>query len=235
MKGSYKETDMYEPVRNLLQEQGFIVRGEVKGCDIAAMKGDALWVVELKLSANISLLYQAIERTALTDWVFIAIPRPKNSRDKNFPSLKKLLKKLNLGLITVGLDTPVRYAEIVIFPTGTDSKETKKSNAVRSEISGRTVDTPGGITKSMLITAYRERCVRIACLLNEKGPLSTRELVKLGCEKDASKILRLNAYGWFIKVSTGVYTLSGVGRDFLKSNESTPLIAYYRMKAEEIL
>ena len=90
----HKECEMYEPIKNLLVSQGFIVRGEVKGCDIAAVQGETLWVVEMKLSANITLVYQAMERQNGATGVFVAIPRPKNSRDSNFRSFQKLIEKL---------------------------------------------------------------------------------------------------------------------------------------------
>ena len=92
----FKESDMYEPIRNLLAQQGFVVRGEVKGCDIVAVKGDALWIVEMKLAANITLIYQAMMRQIATDWVFVAIPRPKQIRDGSYLKFQKLLKKLQL-------------------------------------------------------------------------------------------------------------------------------------------
>jgi len=229
-----KESDMYPPIRRLLAEQGFIVRGEVKGCDIAAVKDDVLWVVEMKLSANLTLIYQAMERQTASDWVFVAIPRPKNARDGNFRKLQKLLKKLQLGLITVALDSPVKHAEIILFPTGRDNKVTRKAKSLRKEIAGRMVDTVGGITKKSVNTAYRERCVRIACLLEYKGMLRARELVNdYGCEKDASAILRANYMGWFSKVSLGVYALSQVGAEYLKENASSSLVGYYRMKATD--
>ncbi|MCL2285942.1 MAG: DUF2161 family putative PD-(D/E)XK-type phosphodiesterase [Firmicutes bacterium] len=228
----FKESDMYEPIRKLLTEQGFTVRGEVKGCDIAAVKDDILWIVEMKLSANITLIYQAMERQTATGWVFVAIPRPKNARDGNFRKLQKLVKKLQLGLITVALDTPAKYAEIIIFPVGKDDKKNKKTAALKKEIAGRSVDSTGGTTKTQINTAYRERCVRIACLLEVKGAASPKELVKLGCEKDASYLLRTNMLGWFEKVSKGMYGLSDVGIGYLEDNAAASLVVYYRMKAD---
>ncbi len=42
-----KETDLYGPIRDYLQAQGYEVRGEVEGWVIAARKGDDLFIVEL--------------------------------------------------------------------------------------------------------------------------------------------------------------------------------------------
>jgi len=223
---------MYEPIRKLLTEQGFTVRGEVRGCDIAAVRDETLWVVEMKLSANLTLIYQAMERKAATGWVFIAIPRPKKARDGNFSKLKKLVTQLKLGLITVALESPAKTAEIHIFPEGKDKKN-KRTLAVKKEISGRSVDSVGGVTKTQINTAYRERCVRIACLLEAHGSLSAKELVAFGCERDASQILRNNFFGWFEPVSRGVYGLSAAGIGYLEDNAAASLVVYYRMKAED--
>jgi len=224
---TYKETDMYEPIRNLLTRQGFTVRGEVKGCDIVAINGDTMWAVEMKLSANITLIYQAMARQMATDWVFVAIPRPKNTKSGTYLKFKKLIKKLQLGLITVALDSPLRHAEVIIFPIGKDDKSNKKAAALKREVLGRTIDTMGGTTKTQINTAYRERCVRIACLLKAKITLSPKELVKMGCEKDAGNILRFNNYGWFNRVSKGVYELSNLGIAYLNANAQDELVKFY--------
>jgi hypothetical protein len=229
-----KESDMYEPIKALLISQGFIVRGEVKGCDIAAVSGETLWVVEMKLSANITLIYQAMERQAAATAVFVAIPRPKNSRCSNFRSFKKLLEKLELGLITVAMDSPVRYAEILIFP-GEKTRANKKTAAIKKEIFGRTTDTTGGISKEKINTAYRERCIKIASLLEAKGPATAKILVSFGCDKDTGNILRANYFGWFEKTTKATYDLTASARNYLSENEASPLITYYRMKSAEIL
>ena len=232
MKTNFKETDLYEPIRSLLTEQGFTVRGEVKGCDIAAVKDDMLWVVEMKLSMNLTLIFQAMERQSATDWVFVAIPRPKSAKDSNFKQLQRLLKKLQIGLITVALDSPARLAEVVLFPAGRADKINKKSTNLRREVAGRTADTTGG-SKGAVNTAYRERSVRIACLLEAHGPLSAKELTNTyGCDKDAYSILRSNYYNWFGNTARGLYGLSSVGRSYLKENETEKLVVFYRMKAE---
>jgi len=230
----HKESDMYEPIKNLLISQGFIVRGEVKGCDIAAVQGETLWVVEMKLSANITLIYQAMERQTAATGVFVAIPRPKNARDSNFRSLQKLLKKLDIGLITVAMDSPLKNAEILIFP-GEKIRANKKSASIKKEIFGRTADTTGGITKEKINTAYRERCIKIASLIEAKGESSAKTLVSYGCEKDTNNILRANYFGWFEKISKGTYDITESARKYLKENETSPLITYYRMKSAEIL
>ena len=219
---------MYEPIRQLLNGLGFIVRGEVKNCDIAAIKAEVLWVVEMKLSANLTLLYQAMERKTITEHVFIAIPRPKNSRSKNFASLKKIVSKLELGLILVSIDSPKPLAEIIIHPSGNRKTNPKKSDFIRREILGRSSDSTGGTTKTEVSTAYREKCIKIACLIKAHRELTSREMLKLGCGKDTAKILRNNHYGWYAKTGDGKYTLSDIGNEYLHTNRDSLLVVFYR-------
>jgi hypothetical protein len=62
-----------------------------------------------------------------------------------------------------------------------------------------------------LITAYRENAVFIACCLRRHGPLSTRALRAIGTGDKTQKILGDNHYGWFNRVSRGVYSLNERG------------------------
>ena len=227
-----KESTMYEPIREMLKELGFIVRGEVKNCDIAAVKGEELWIVEMKLSASITLLYQAMERKRITDFVYIALPRPKNSRHKNFSCLRKIVEKLELGLILVSLDSPLPIAEIVTLPQKGGKPNKKKAESVRNELLGRSIDTTGGINKSGVNTAYREKCIQIACFLEKFKSLKTRELTKMGCPKDTSSILRNNHYGWFKRTGDKENVLSDRGLAFLTNSSQSPLVVFYREAAD---
>jgi len=233
MKGGaiIKETDLYEPIKQLLEKQGFTVKGEIKGCDIAAIRGETLWIIEMKKNFSMPLLYQAMNRLSITSSVFAAIPRPKRANSRQFRTLKKILTKLELGLITVSIDSPVKQAEIILLP-GESEKKGKRAAILRKEIEGRTGDTAGGSTGIIINTAYRERCIKIACMLEklkQGDSLSPISLVRqYGCESDAGSILRQNHYGWFTKISRGQYYLSQKGQQFLKDNAENPVVTYYQ-------
>jgi len=142
-----------------------------------------------------------------------------------------VLKKCNIGLITVALDSPTKIAEIVHFPTGKDAKNNLKTRRIKKEMAGRTVDTQGG-TQQKVNTAYRERNVRIATLLEAHAPLNAPALIKTyGCEADAYTILRNNVYGWYEKIGRGTYALTDIGRAYLQENATQNLVIFYRMKA----
>ena len=226
-----KESDLYNPIKQLLKNEGFTtIKGEVKGCDIAALRQvgsyEELHIIEMKLNLTMRLLYQAMSRLSITPFVYIAIPRPKRI-DKNFRYAQKILKKLELGLITVAMDSDLPYAQIAFYPAASQNKNTKKAQAIRKEALGRTEDTPGGSTGITITSAYRERCIKIACIIALNGNQSPKELIIHGCAADTANILQKNHYGWFLRVSRGIYCLSQEGQKFLLENTKNPIVAFF--------
>src|SRR4029079_13569379 len=92
------ESDLYAPVKALLEEQGCSVKGEVKGCDVVAVRGeDPPLIVELKRAFGMALVLQGVRRLALSDAVYLAVGCwPNKLRD-----VKKLCRRLGLGLMVV--------------------------------------------------------------------------------------------------------------------------------------
>src|SRR4029078_12363868 len=73
--GASLETALYLPVKRFLENLGFTVKGEVGGCDLVALSGDEPPIVvigELKLSFNLELLLQAVDRAGACDEVWLA-------------------------------------------------------------------------------------------------------------------------------------------------------------------
>src|SRR3954451_7338166 len=75
------EVDLYEPVKRFLEGLGYEVKGEVRGCDVVAIRrgGDQgetepPIVVELKLAFTLGFVLQGVDRLALTDLVYLAVP-----------------------------------------------------------------------------------------------------------------------------------------------------------------
>jgi hypothetical protein len=98
------EVALYLPVK-FLERQGYVVRGEVRGCDLVACRGnEEPVIVELKLRFTLSLLLQGIDRLALTPLVYLAVPRPTARTRGVRPDAKparKLCRRLGLGLMVI--------------------------------------------------------------------------------------------------------------------------------------
>ena len=85
-----KETDLFPPVRDYLEKNGYTVRSEVRNCDIVAVKDSDVIVVELKTGMNVSLLIQATDRQRITDSVYVAIPDPPGRKGAHWRGIKRV-------------------------------------------------------------------------------------------------------------------------------------------------
>ena len=63
-----------------------------------------------------------------------------------------------------------------------------------------------------IATAYTEKCIHIACILDKYGPLSPKKVRDLGGDEKCGTIMRMNAYGWFKKIEKGIYSITTQGR-----------------------
>ncbi len=206
-----KETDLYEPVRAYLARHGYEISAEVKHCDIAATRGDDLIVVELKTSANMNLLIQATERQQITGGVYVAIPDPK--RNRRFRGVRRVLRRLELGLLVVTSSALGPEVRKIFDPLPTQKQQrSKKRQAIIQEIADRSGNyNIGGSTRTKLMTAYRENAIFIATCLEELGPSSPKAVRDLGSGDKTQSILANNHYGWFQRVDRGVYQLTDQG------------------------
>ena len=230
----YKETDLYEPIKKYFEKKGYRINAEVNGADIALDKDTQLIIVEIKKNLNITLLYQCIERQKIADFVYMAIPRPTYRQRKNFKLAQHIVCSLGIGLITVAMDSPTKLVEVVIDKENTSishlRKNQKKRTQLIKEINGRNMNlNKGGSTKVKLNTAFREKCVCIACAMENYGEIDPKTLVKKhNLPNDTRRILYQNMYGWFDRVARGIYILNDKGRNALNSGEFEELVKFYR-------
>jgi hypothetical protein len=157
----------------------------------------------------------------MTDCVYVAIPRPSNKWRwwNQSRSVRHLLRRLELGLILVCPDPGKPPVEVVFHPLPfTRRRRARSRRAVLEEVRSRTGDfNTAGSRRTKLVTAYRERAIRIACLLRAGGRLSPRSLRAMGTGPETQGILFHNVYGWFERTGRGVYGLSARGCEELES------------------
>lgn len=225
-----KETELYQPLCHFLEAQGYTVQAEVKGCDITAQKDDHLIIVEMKTSFNLKLVYQALERQSIAEDVYVAIPRPKDGQKaKSFKDMLRLLKRLEIGLMTVALDSPLQTVDVLLEPSDSIARKNKrKKERLQNELEKRVVSTNvGGVNKQKIMTAYRERSVELLCLIEARGQISTKDLREMQKDTAYISILSKNFYKWFVRIEKGVYALSEIGTLALQ-NEDAKTVSYYQ-------
>ncbi len=232
------ETDLYQPVYECFTKLEYTVNSEVNDCDVTAVKGDDLIVVELKRHLNIKLLIQATKRQRAADLVYVAIPKPgKKLFSREWKDKCYLLRRLGLGLILVSFTGKAPKAEIKFHPLPFDMAKSKQINQKKrkrmiQEINERHGDyNVGGSSGKKLITAYREKAIHIACCLKELGASSPKQLRALGTGDKTTSILYKNFYGWFERVRKGLYRLSRTGEEALK--DYPDLAEYYMKKSDK--
>ncbi len=223
------EEDLYGPVRDYLQGFGYEVRGEVKDCDIVAVKGEVLLVVEMKRTLNLDVILQGVLRQRIADLVYIAVPKKNKAMStKRWKDTCYLLKRLQLGLLLVSLRGETAIVEEALIPYPLNKKSSsRKKKATLKEFHGRHGDfNKGGSTGKKIVTEYREKAIHIATLLKKHGALSIKELKTMGTDaKKTNRILQNNHYGWFHRVQRGVYRLNDKGISEL--NDFKELVEYY--------
>lgn len=233
-KTKFAESDLYEPIYEYLTRQGFTVRSEVRDCDITAVKGDELIIIELKKHFNVELLVQAAQRQKITSGVYVALPKPnKTMGSAKWKANLHLIKRLELGLILVSLNSIPPKVDVVFHPLPFEDKKSQgRKKGILMEIEGRCIDSNrGGSSRQKIMTAYRENAIYIACCLEKVERLTPAQLRALGTGPKTLSILNKNFYGWFHRIARGVYMLSSEGRGAL---EDYPDVArYYRNKLKE--
>ena len=207
------ETDLYAPVKALLESQGYTVKGEVGALDVMDVRGDQdPVVVELKTGFSLSLFHQAIARQTLTDVVYVAVPHKKSKASR--AALKRnttLCRRLGLGLILVRLADG--HTQVVCDPAPYSPRiNTKRKAKLLREFSRMDGDpNTGGSTRQNLMTAYRSDALRCQAYLQEHGPSRAMDVTKGAQVPTARRIMADNHYGWFERIRRGVYGLSQTG------------------------
>ncbi|WP_428423815.1 DUF2161 domain-containing phosphodiesterase [Pararhizobium sp.] len=209
------ETTLYPPIKGFLEAAGYSVKGEIAGCDLVGLSPDEPPVVvicELKLSFNLELILQAVDRAAASDEVWIAARvSAKGKGRESDRRYRDLCRRLGFGMLSVADNGTV---DVVVSPVALmPRKNPRKRSRLVNEHKKRKGDPAlGGSTRSPIMTAYRQQALACAAAL-QAGPLRPRDLKPV--TPSAATILRGNVYGWFERIDRGIYGLTATGAEAL--------------------
>jgi hypothetical protein len=219
--GVEQECDLYPAVKEFLAGQGYEVKGEVVGCDVVATRGaEPPVIVELKLTLNLALLLQGVDRLSMTERVYLAVARPRGRGARRAAvyrrDVRNLCRRLGLGLMTVG-PGPRGGVDVLLDPVPYRPRpRARRLAALLGEHARRAGDpNRGGITKTPVVTAYRQEALRCALLIRERGRGSVGGLRATGVVPNAPRILQRDVYGWFRRVGRATYELTDRAREDL--------------------
>jgi hypothetical protein len=210
-----KEIDLYSPIKLFLESQGYEVKGEIHECDVMAVRGsEEPLVVELKLAFSLDVLLQAVNRLSISSVVYVGIPSTCKAFRKRRRRVIKLMKMLGLGLILISINSKRSRVEVVLDPGEYRPRiHLKRQTKLLGEFQKRRGDPiPGGSGRRRgMMTAYRQKAIRIAQYLNENGPTKASVIAHVIEESEVRAIMYRNVYGWFDRLGDGIYGISPRG------------------------
>jgi hypothetical protein len=167
---------------------------------------------ELKLTFNLELILQAVDRAASSDEVWIAakVSARGNGRESD-ARFRNLCRRLGFGMLGVSGSGEV---SIIVSPISPMPRKDLKRRSRLIEEHNKRIGDPvlGGGSRQPIMTAYRQRALACAAALAD-GVSRPRDLKTIA--GDAASILYNNVYGWFERADRGVYVLTKVGREAL--------------------
>jgi hypothetical protein len=201
------ETDLYPPVKRFLEGQGYAVKGEIRECDVVAVRGvEPPVIVELKAAFSLQLVLQGVDRQAVTDAVYLAFPPPSRRQRAD---VLTLCRRLGLGVLLV----TGAHVEALVDPAPYQPRKAKKREAMLLKEFAHRVGDPaaGGAARGPRMTAYRQDALRCLETLAQTGSASPAAVKSLAGVARAPAILLADVYGWFRRIERGVYGLSPKG------------------------
>lgn len=196
-------------------QQGYEVKGEVQNCDVIAVRGDeAIVVIELKLSLNLTVLLQAVDRLNITDTVYIGVPKGIAVLKKHRKRIIKLMRMLGLGLVVIDPQTRIGSVDVLCDPGEYKPRQVKKQARRLLREFQHLVGDPnlgGSSTHRGIMTAYRQKALAIAEYLQQHGETKAAVIANALTEPKTRAILYNNVYGWFDRLGKGIYVLSPLG------------------------
>jgi hypothetical protein len=166
-------------------------------------------VCELKMSFNMELVLQGVERAAVADEVWLAARLSKKGKGREGDArFRNLVRRLGFGLLGV---TDSGAVEILLSPDAVAAKRNprKRSKLIAEHQRRRGDPVLGGGSRAPIMTAYRQAALVCAAML-AAGPLRPRDITPT--VPKAPAILKRNVYGWFLNPERGIYAITEAGR-----------------------
>ncbi|TGW05134.1 hypothetical protein EN788_49080, partial [Mesorhizobium sp. M2D.F.Ca.ET.145.01.1.1] len=159
------ETSLYAPVKRFLENLDFVVKGEIGGCDIVALReGEPQIVVicEMKLQFNLELVLQGVDRAAACDEVWLAARMSARGKGRESDArFRNLCRRLGFGLIGVTANDRV---ELLLSPIAVAPRKNarRRSRLVDEHQRRRGDPVAGGGSRAPIMTAYRQSALACA-------------------------------------------------------------------------
>ena len=205
-----READLYPDLKAYLEAQGYVVKAEIGACDLMARRGeDPPVIVEMKLSFSLALVMQGVARQALFDDVYLAVPVAEKGWTLRYKDIIALCRRLGLGLLAVRSGQVEAHLDPAPY---VPRKSRQRAGRLLREFERRVGDpNTGGTTGIKRMTAYRQDALRCLVVLRD-GALKASVVARSAKVARAAALMRDDHYGWFERVSIGIYALTPKGQ-----------------------
>ncbi|OBZ15859.1 hypothetical protein A8L34_27830 [Bacillus sp. FJAT-27264] len=174
-----KESEMFTHVKRILIEQIKCdnVYAEVGNIDVVAVKGSFSIIVEMKKQLNFKVIEQAIRAKHCADYIFIAVPKPKQQHSK---IALNLLKQEGIGLIyttdeSSKYDSRINGSNVEFWGKRVRKKSYDIKKLIKSDFHTRTV---AGVKSGEGITEYSEMIDAIKLFLKRKDWVTIDQILE---------------------------------------------------------
>lgn len=210
-----QETDLYPPVKALLEGQGYVVKSEIGAADVVAVRGaEPPVIVELKLAFSLALFHQGVARLGVSDDVYIAVAHKPGKRFASAVRANvKLARRLGLGVMVVRLSDGLVTVHCDPGPYAPRKSKVREGRLLKEFARRKGDPNAGGQMRQGLVTAYRQDALKLALYLFEAGASKGVDVARETGVPAATRMMRDDHYGWFEKIEKGVYGLSPSGAE----------------------
>jgi len=128
--------------------------------------------------------------------------------------VRDLCRRLGLGLMTVAPGRSAHGVDVIVDPVPyRPRRRTASLTRLLGEHARRLGDpNRGGVTRTPIVTAYRQEALRCAMLIERGGQASLKALRETGLVPNAPRILQRDVYGWFRRLQRATYALTARAR-----------------------
>jgi hypothetical protein len=162
----------------------------------------------MKTSFSLALVMQGVARQGMFDTVYLAVPLGPRGWTARYKDIIALCRRLGLGLIAVRGDMVEAHLDPAPYAP---RKNALRASKLLREFDRRVGDpNTGGTTGVKRMTAYRQDALRLMAHLS-RGPCKASLAAKACGVPRAATVLRDDYYGWFERISLGIYQLTDAG------------------------
>lgn len=151
-----KETDLFPPLKEWLENAGYEVFTEVQSgqggnrADIVAVQKPIITIVEMKVTLSLDLIGQAVRWKPYANFIYVAVPRSKSRHYNDYA--QQLLEREGIGLLEVD-EAGRRGSHVANYIKPKFNR--RISNQMRETLVAQHKDLPGGHSGGGYVTPYK--------------------------------------------------------------------------------